>query len=80
MTPCLHPNPVAHGLCAKCYQRKRRGTDPNAPERAPRGTGTQVAVRCSTIQLKAWERAARRAKQTFRDWIRAALDREADRG
>lgn len=68
----------AKGLCSKHYKRQRAGKPLDDPERAPRGEGTQFAIRCSTDQLKAWKKAAKATEQAFRDWIRNTLD-EASR-
>jgi hypothetical protein len=47
------------------------------PDRAPIGESTQLAIRFSEDQVAAYEKAAKRAKQPLREWIRATLDREA---
>lgn len=73
-TNCSNTPTVAKGLCSRCYKRSRRGTPLSTPERTPRGEGEQIALRCSSDQLKAWERAAKKTKQAFRDWIRNTLD------
>ena len=82
MTPshcAWHPDKpaVAHGLCSTCNARLRRGKPLSDPARAPVGESVQLSIRASVTQLKAWQRAAKRAKQDFRHWIRAVLDRNA---
>lgn len=64
----------AKGLCPKDYKRVSRGQSLDAPDRAARGHGTEMNLKLSIEQKSAWERAAKKAKQAFREWIRATLD------
>jgi hypothetical protein len=71
--PDCHANAIALGLCMKHYQRERRGSEVTR-ERAPVGEGKQITLRCTLDELGAWEKAAKKTKKAFRDWIRDTLN------
>lgn len=64
-------------LCPKCYMRARRQIPLDQRDRAPAGEGEQVSLRCSSDELRGWERAAKRAKVSLRVWARNALNAKA---
>jgi hypothetical protein len=85
----MNPNPctncgstkgtVARGLCMKCYRREERGVPMDKPDRAPVGKATAFSIRAALDRVARWEKAAKKAKQPFRDWVRGVLDEAADK-
>jgi uncharacterized protein (DUF1778 family) len=61
-------------LCAKCYQRDRRGLPPAAdPERAPAGEADRVSLRLDKATRTLAKRAAKAAGMTETDWYRKTI-------
>lgn len=75
MTVCQTPGhelrrAVAHGQCATCYSRARRG----APTRTPNGAaGTLPPVRMPAVDVQRVEDAAKARGETVAAWVRQAV-------
>lgn len=65
----------ARGLCARCYQRERRGLPPSTePDKAPAGEGDRVTFRLDRALKETVRKLAKREGIAESDWYRAAVE------
>lgn len=67
---------VAHGLCARDYQRQRRGSQPR-DESARRGVGPRYTVRLTDEEDKLISKAVKKSNKSESAWCAGAMVAQA---